>query len=95
LQYPGLAAKYGGPIDVLEHIVRDDRSGAEQIELLFFEPRFNMEITLDHETAVQLRPGQIGFVLAAGPTISLKQKIQDFIEPWIRKKDQAATARGV
>jgi len=94
LQYPGLAAKYGGPIDVLEHIVQDDRSGAEQIELQFFEPRFNMEITIDHETAAQLRPGQIGFVLAAGPTISLKQKIQDVIDAWIRKKDKAANARG-
>jgi len=93
LEYPGLAAKYGGPIDVLEHIVPGDRSGTEQLALQFFEPRFNMEITLDPETAARLRPGQIGYVLAEGPVISLRQKIEDMLTSWKQKKDRAAAAR--
>jgi putative peptide zinc metalloprotease protein len=93
LEYPGLAAKYGGPIDVLEHIVKSGQSGNEQIQLQFFQPRFGMEITLASDIAARLRPGQIGYVLAGGSTISLHQKIKDIISSWIRKKDKAAAAR--
>jgi len=93
LEYPGLAAKYGGPIDVLEHIVPGERPGTEEIALQFFEPRFNMEITLDQETAARLRPGQIGYVLASGPTTSLRQKLEDLLSAWKQKKDRAAAAR--
>lgn len=93
LAYPGLAAKFGGPIDVLEHIVRTDNSESRQIELEFFEPRFTMEITLAGDIAARLWPGQIGYVLAAGPNVSLWQKIKDAAAAWIHNKDRAAAAR--
>ncbi len=95
LAHPGLAAKYGGPVDVLEKMVRAGRdSMRQQIRMEFFNPRFSMEISLPRELVNQLWPGQIAYVVAKGSRITLRQKIRDMFSSWVKKKDRAAAARG-
>ena len=95
LIHPGLAAKYGGPIDVLEKMVaRGTNSMRQQLQMQFFTPRFSMEISLPADLVAKLRPGQIGYVLARGPRVTLRQKIHDMFSAWVKKKDRAAAARG-
>lgn len=94
LAHPGLAAKYGGPVDVLEKMVRAGRdSRRQQMQMEFFNPRFSMEISLPQELVKRLRPGQIAYIVAKGPHITLRQKIQDIFSSWVKKKDRAAAAR--
>ncbi len=95
LIHPGLAAKYGGPIDVLQKMVaRGTNSVRQQLQMQFFNPRFSMEISLPGDLVQKLRPGQIAYVEAQGPRVTLRQKIHDIFSAWVRKKDRAATARG-
>ena len=95
LIHPGLAAKYGGPIDVLEKMVaRGTNSMRQQLQMQFFNPRFSMEITLPGDLVHKLHPGQIAYVLARGPRVTLRQKINDIFSAWIKNKDRAAAARG-
>jgi hypothetical protein len=94
LTHPGLAAKYGGSIDVLQKTVGGrDNSGREHIEFEFFEPRFSMEITLPEQLVRRLWSGQLAYVLAQGPRITLRRKIHDIFSTWVSNKDRAAAAR--
>jgi len=94
LTHPGLAAKYGGSIDVLQKTVGSrDNSMQEHIEFEFFQPRFTMDITLPEKFIRKLWPGQIAYVLAQGPRITLRRRIHDMFSAWVSKKDRAAAAR--
>ncbi len=94
LIHPGLAAKYGGPIDVLEKMVRGTDSVRQQLQMQFFNPRFSMEISLPADLVQKVRPGQIAYVTAQGPRVTLRQKVHDIFSAWVKKKDRAAAARG-
>lgn len=95
LIHPGLAAKYGGPIDVLQTMVtKGTNSVQQQLKMQFFNPRFSMDISLPGDLVQKLRPGQIAYVEAQGPRVTLRQKIHDIFSAWVRKKDRAAAARG-
>ena len=95
LIHPGLAAKYGGPIDVLEKMVAEGTNSVQQqLRMQFFNPRFSMDISLPGELVQKLRPGQIAYVRTRGPRVTLRQKIHDIFSAWVRKKDRAAAARG-
>lgn len=94
LTHPGLAAKYGGSIDVLQKTVgRKDSSMREQIQFEFFEPRFSMEITVPGEFVRRLWSGQLAYVLARGPRITLRRKIHDIFSTWVSNKDRAAAIK--
>ncbi len=94
LTHPGLAARYGGPIDVLERRVKSrNNSTGEHIQLAFFEPRFSMEIAVPENLVKRMWAGQIGSIQAAGPRLTLRQRLGKQFDKWIRKKDRAAAAR--
>lgn len=94
LTNPELAARFGGPIDVLERRVKKrEGSAEEQIQLEFFEPRFSMEIAVPENLVKRLWAGQVGFIRARGPRLTLWNRITMEFDKWIRKKDRAATDR--
>ncbi len=94
LTHPGLAARYGGPIDVLERRVKSrNNSTEEQIQLAFFEPRFSMEIEVPENLVKRMWAGQIGFIQTTGPKLTLWDRVGRQFDKWIQKKDRAAAAR--
>ena len=93
LSHPGIAAKYGGPIDVLERRVKESNTADEQVRMEFFNPRFSMEIAPPAEVVNRLWAGQVASIEARGSRISLRAWIAALFSDWLQKKDRAAAAR--
>jgi len=94
LTHPGLAARYGGPIDTLERRVKSkNNSTKEQIQLEFFEPRFSMEIAVPENLVKRMWAGQLGFIQATGPRLTLWDRVSKELDKWIQKKDHVAASR--
>ncbi|HEB70350.1 MAG TPA: HlyD family efflux transporter periplasmic adaptor subunit [Desulfobulbus sp.] len=93
LSHPGMAAKFGGPVDVLERRVKEKDSADEQVRMEFFNPRFTMEIFPPEELLHRLWAGQIADIEVRGPRVSLQDRIAELFSDWLRKKDRAAAAR--
>jgi len=93
LSHPGIAAKFGGPIDVLERRVKGSNTDNEQVRMEFFNPRFTMDIIPPVEVINRLWAGQLASVEARGPRVSLRDRIAELFSDWLRKKDRAAAAR--
>lgn len=91
---PGLAARYGGPIDVIQRTVssRED-STRQHIELAFFSPRFSVELVLPPELLDNIWPGQLATILAKGHRITLSHQTANLFDRWLQKKNRAAEAR--
>ncbi len=90
---PALAAKYGGPLDVLERRLRNEQTGTDEVQMELFQPRFNIEVELPPEEVEHLWAGQLGFICARGERVTLLRKIQEVSSGWFRRKQQAAAAR--
>ncbi len=88
---PAFAARYGGPIDVLERRVKNrNNTNREQIQLEFFKPRFSMEIEIPEKLVHRLWAGQLTFLQAEGARVSLRAWIIELFDNWLRKKDSIA-----
>ena len=93
LPAPALAAKYGGPLDVLERRVRNEQTGTDEVQMELFQPRFNIEVELPPGQVEHLWAGQLGFICARGERVTLLRKIQEVSSGWFKRKQQAAAAR--
>jgi len=88
LTHPGLAAKYGGPIDVLERRIKGHGQNEEKIQITFFTPRFTMEILPPPELMSKLWAGQIGFVQARGASVSLHTRLTKLFSQWLQRREK-------
>ena len=88
--HPGLAARYGGPVDVLERRVRHENGDhQEEIRLEFFEPRFFVEISVPEQLVERLWAGQTAIIHTQGPWLTLWDRAVRLVEGWIHRKDRA------
>jgi len=93
LEEPGLAARYGGPLDVYEQRIMDTEPGEETITLILFSPRFTAEIALPAPLLHEVKAGQLATIRLPGRKIYLWEKVRQLAGQWMKKKEQAAAAR--
>jgi len=94
LTHPGLAAKFGGSIDILERRVKNrGNTTGESLAMEFFRPRFAMEIQVPDELVQRLWAGQLAYIRAEGARVSMQTLAGQLFYDWLKKKNQAAGIR--
>ncbi len=85
---PALAAVYGGPLDVRQHVLDTSSQTMEQRSSFeLFSPRFTVDVSLPPSTGVQLKEGQLATIKMKGEKNKLALLLFKTFKDWLLTKN--------